>query len=194
MRTSMRSLFPLLFLLAIGMFSRAALGTENHSARHRAFRTALSPSIALSESLGESGALGYGLFAAYEFLLSPRFAIGLPLSYRISPGEPRLSQLSYGFLLKHYLREESGESASRILPYLEYGLMLQVSRLAGKSGSGTSHETRLAAGLEFPVAALGAERIYWDAGYHLSRLRYFDTPSLNLDRILFSLGIRWLLR
>ena len=129
---------------------------------------------------------GTGLFGAYEFYLKPSFAIGINLSYRYYAGDAALHQVGYGLLLKHYLGGTSKPNAT-FMPYVEYGLLLQINKISGRKGTGTAHDTRLSAGTDFRIA----KKIFFVEGaWHYSRLGLFEEPSERLDNLEFDIGYR----
>ncbi len=130
---------------------------------------------------------GTGLYGSYEFMLKPAFALGINLSYRYFTGAQALQQVGYGLLLKHYLANAEDESAFW-RPFVEYGLLLQISMISQVPGSATSHDTRLSAGSDFNI--LG-EWFFAEASYHYSRARFFDTIALSLDNMEIDMGWRY---
>jgi len=127
---------------------------------------------------------GYGLMGSYEFLLSDHVSIALIVSYRHYPGNRPLNQLGGGVLLRHYI---PFLSRNTFRPYLSYGLLLQLSSLSGHLRSSTSHDTRLTAGSDFKISRIP---LFLEASYHISRLRFLNIDSLNLDYWEFSTGWR----
>ncbi len=131
--------------------------------------------------------VGTGLFGAYEFFLKPSFVIGINLSYRYYPGESHLHQVGYGLLLKHYLGGTKSPD-STVMPYVEYGLLLQINKLSTRKGTGTAHDTRLSAGTDFRIA----KKIFFvEASYHYSRLGLFEQVAERLDNVEFDVGYRY---
>jgi hypothetical protein len=173
-------LVPLLLLVCTSTAFSAAFSPE------RAARIGFSTPLLLESPLADSGRTGGGMNGIYEFVLSPRFSIGIDLAYRVFPGSRSLHQLGYGLMLKHYIATCSCEK-SDFRPFVEYGLLLNVSRRSGVSGSGTAHDTRLTAGADFSFA--GAP-LYATLSYHYSRLQYFGTSPLNLDSVEPEIGWR----
>lgn len=131
--------------------------------------------------------VGTGMFGAYEFYLKPSFAIGINLSYRIHPGQADLHQVGYGLLLKHYLAGTSSPD-STFMPFVEYGLLLQMNFLSNRQGFGTAHDTRLSAGTDIRIAG---KIFYVEGSWHYSRLGLFDQPSERLDDLEFDFGYRY---
>jgi len=116
---------------------------------------------------------GVGAVVAYEFHLSPRFDIGIPLAYRFYPGERTTQQLGYGVTLKHFFSPR-WSTADGVYPFFDYGLLLQQSFIQGRTGSATSHDTRLGGGAVFRSAPIS---LFVDLGAHYSRLGFFDRES-----------------
>ena len=131
--------------------------------------------------------VGTGLFGAYEFFLKPSFVLGINLSYRFHPGESQLHQVGYGLLLKHYLGGTKS-TTSLFLPFVEYGLLLQMNFLSSRKGFGTAHDTRLSAGTDIRV---GKSFLFVEGSWHYSRLGLFDQKSERLDNIELDVGYRW---
>ncbi len=130
--------------------------------------------------------VGTGLFGVYEFYLKPSFAIGINLSYRLFPGETRLHQVGYGLMLKHYLAGMNSPD-SVFMPFVEYGLLLQINKLSNRQGTGTAHDTRLSVGTDFRIA----KKIFFvEASYHYSRLGLFEQPGEPLHNLEFDIGYR----
>jgi hypothetical protein len=135
----------------------------------------------------ELSRVGTGVFAAYEFFLKPSSVIGINLSYRYFPGKADLHQVGYGLLLKHYLGGMDSLD-STFMPYVEYGLLLQINKLSTRLGTGTAHDTRLSAGTDVRIS----QKIFFvEASYHYSRLGLFEQVSERLDNIEFNLGYRY---
>lgn len=130
--------------------------------------------------------IGTGIFAVYEFFLKPSATIGINLSYRVHPGESSLHQIGYGLMLKHYLAGTKSPN-STFLPFVEYGLLLQMNFLSNRKGSGTAHDTRLSAGTDIRV---GKRFLFVEGSWHYSRLGLFEQKSERLDTIEFDLGYR----
>jgi hypothetical protein len=133
---------------------------------------------------------GIGPSAVYEFLLSPRFSIGINLAYHWYLGQPQVSQLGYGLLLKHYFQQEQPRPGVR--PYLEYGLLLSSTRISDRDSYAIAHDTRLTAGLDFVIFKSLPVVFCFDATYHLSWIGFFNNPSYNLMAAEFVLGARYL--
>lgn len=131
--------------------------------------------------------VGTGVFGVYEFYLKPSFAIGINLSYRFFPGEARLHQVGYGLMLKHYLGGMSSPD-STFMPFVEYGLLLQINKLSGRQGTGTAHDTRLSAGTDIRIA----RKIFFVEGsWHYSRVGLFEQTAERLDNLEFDVGYRY---
>lgn len=151
----------------------------------RALRLAPSFQYLFSRGFENVPQAGTGIFAAYEFLLTPSFNLGINLSYRIFPGKERLQQIGYGLLLKHYLAGTAPSAA--VSPFVEYGLLLQGSMTSARKGAATSHDTRLSAGSDFKL--LG-QILFVEASYHYSRAGFFELPAVKLDNLELELGWR----
>jgi hypothetical protein len=131
--------------------------------------------------------IGTGLFGAYEFYLKPSFAIGINLSYRYHPGNAHLHQIGYGLLLKHYLGGTSNPD-SVFMPFVAYGLLLQINMISTRTGSGTAHDTRLSAGTDIRIAG---KIFFIEGAWHYSRLSLFEKKSEQLDNLEFDIGYRY---
>lgn len=151
----------------------------------RALRLAPSFQYLFSRAFDGVSQAGTGVFTAYEFILSPKFNLGINLSYRIFPGKERLQQLGYGLLLKHYLAGTAPGAA--VSPFFEYGLLLQSSRISTRPGAATSHDTRLSVGSDFK---LFGRVLFVEASYHYSRAGFFELPAVKLDNFELELGWR----
>lgn len=169
-----------LFIFLFSVISQAQQGYT------RSYRMGLSWNHRSSEALAGSRLEGVGLSSAYEFNLNPRFTLGINLDYRSFAGEQGLTQLGYGLLMKHQWNLNI-EGSREIRPYLEYGLLMNVSRQKGRPRSGTSHDTKLGLGLNFNLADLP---LFIETSYHISRLSYFEQNALNLDYLQMTLGWR----
>jgi len=131
--------------------------------------------------------IGTGLFGAYECFLKPSFVIGINLPYRFYPGQARLPQVGYRLMLKHYLAGMNSPD-STFMPYVEYGLLLQINKVSGRQGTGTAHDTRLSAGTDFRIA----KKIFFvEASWHYSRLGLFEQTGERLDNLEFDVGYRY---
>ncbi|HTV18590.1 MAG TPA: hypothetical protein VMG12_07970 [Polyangiaceae bacterium] len=127
---------------------------------------------------------GVGASATYEFHISPRFNIGFALAYRVYPGSTSVHQLGYGAKLKHFF-SAAWSDQDGVFPYLDYGLLLQQTFVAERSGSAVSHDTRLGGGAV--VREWGIPMFIGVAG-HYSRLQYFDTESRWIPYLEVELG------
>jgi hypothetical protein len=153
----------------------------------RAIRIGPSFQVLLFRPFEQTAQLGTGLFGAYEFYLTPAFALGINLSYRFHPGAEPLHQLGYGLLLKHYLAGARSPDAV-FMPFLAYGLLLQMSFQGGHEGNGTSHDTRLSAGTDLRL--LGTI-FFIEGAWHYSRLGLFEGPTYKLDSVEIDAGWRY---
>ncbi len=163
-------------------------GAEHDPATNKGRRLSIGPSAMVlleRDALKEHGQHAYGVQSLYEFVQTPRFSLGLDLTYRLfTGGAKRASQLRYGLIMKHDLAEMTfATQAWR--PYIAYGLLLQVLRREGMRGDGTAHDTKLAMGMSVVNG-------WWlEAAYHISRLRYFNTNAVRLDYIEANGGYMW---
>lgn len=174
----------MLKLFLILLTCASALATSTATATPTKFlRIGLGTPILLAPPFDDqSNSTGASVSAVYERAITDRFSIGIDLAYRRFGGAIVLSQLGYGLLLKHGF-----ETGWGFRPFLEYGLLLQVTRRENVEGSGTSHDTKLGLGVEGSVMTLP---LFVDASYHFSRLRYFETASTQLDYFDFRVGAR----
>jgi hypothetical protein len=127
---------------------------------------------------------GFGAVVAYEFHISQRFNLGLALAYRLYPGEQATQQIGYGATLKHFFSPRWA-TADGIYPFIDYGLLLQQSVVEGRSGSATSHDTRLGGGAVFRSAPIA---LFLDAAGHYSRLGFFDRQSQAIPYVEVEFG------
>jgi hypothetical protein len=131
--------------------------------------------------------LGVGLKMNYEFILTPHTTLGIHLAPRYFPDRTaQLVQLGYGLILRHtFLRPEA-----KLRPYLEYGLLLQLSWFPGYlTGTGTSHDTRLCVGFDSKWSK--KVPMFFEIAYDYSRLSYFGQSSQPVDRIEIDLGFEY---
>ncbi len=177
---------PLALAAAHLLLVSSTAGAQSEPNPTRALSVGVSATMLTSEPALGSRAVAPGVSGTYEFLVSPRFGIGLHASYRVHPTETRLSQLIYGALLRHRL----GDPLGPLTPFLEYGLLVSMNFLEGRPGSGIAHDTKLGGGAEFDC--LGQR---WSAGlaYHIGRLGFFEAPALRLNAIELELAwtTRW---
>ena len=157
-----------------------------HAGNH-ALRLAPTYQLLTGSPFAGTGNDGTGLTSTWERMLTDKFGFGINLAWRTFPAGQAMTQIGYGLVLKHYLNGE-GARGEGIRPFLEYGLLLQISTLAGRAGSGTSHDTRLTAGADLPL--FGAP-LYGAASYHFSTLRYFENPSIDLNYLGLEFGVRF---
>lgn len=138
---------------------------------------------------GGSSPGGLGLSATYEFLLSPRFALGIPLGYRQHLGSEAIGVLVYGLLLKHYLlAPPEGGTPAPVRPYLQYGLLQQLIRQSGHGGTAVAYDAGLMAGADL---ALGPLPLFVEAAFHFSHLSFFDLAARNQSYLEASAGVRF---
>jgi hypothetical protein len=132
---------------------------------------------------GKSSDAGPGLDGAYEFLLSPRFAIGIALGYRQYFGSEAAGAIVYGMVLKHYLLAEPGT----VRPYLQYGLLQQLIHQRGHDGTAVAYDAGLMAGTDF---AAGALPLFVEGAFHVSHLSFIDVAARNQSYFALSAGAR----
>jgi hypothetical protein len=127
---------------------------------------------------------GTGVSGSYEFHVSRTFNLGLPLAYRLYPGERVTQQLGYGVTLKHFFSPRWA-TIDGVYPFLGYGLLIQQSFVEGRSGSAASHDTRLGGGVLFRT-----EPLAWfvDVGAHYSRLHFFEQESEIIPYLEVAVG------
>jgi hypothetical protein len=153
----------------------------------RSLRIGPSVQVLLYKPFEKTAIVGPGIFGAYEFYLSRKFALGINLSYRLHTGAEQLHEIGYGLLLKHYLAGTDSPD-SIFMPYLSYGLLLQLAFQTGHKGSGTAHDTRLSAGTDFRIAK---QIFFVEGAWHYSRLKLFESSQYKLDYLEFDLGWRY---
>jgi len=153
----------------------------------RSLRVGASFQAQLYKPFENTGPFGPGIFSAYEFFLSPSFALGINLSYRFYPGADQAHQLGYGLLMKHYLAGTKSPDAV-FMPFLAYGLLLQITWQSDHKGSGTSHDTRLSAGTDL---RLFKQIFFVEGAWHYSRLGLFESPTYKLDYLEVDVGYRY---
>ena len=146
----------------------------------------LAPSyqVLFTDTFVPSAQHGPGLSAGYEFHLTPTFNVGLTLAYRIYPGAQATHQLGYGTILKHFFNDQWA-SQDGLHPFLDYGLLLQQTFVNGRSGSATSHDTRLGAGA---VVQINGVQLFACVAGHYSRLQYFDIKSTWIPYVESQVG------
>ncbi|MCM2276491.1 MAG: hypothetical protein NDJ89_00250 [Oligoflexia bacterium] len=172
-------------LLGLLALTRALAARADESAEPtRGWRLGATYQSLLGAPFAGGASAGPGLSVSYEFKFKRTTSVDMAFSYRDYGGEPRLSQMGYGFGLRHALLSLASPAFT---PFLSYGLLFQVSRLGGHSGSGTSHDTALGFGADFVVADVP---LFAAAHYHYTRLRFFDTGPFNMDYAELALGWR----
>lgn len=201
----MNKLITIAFALLIGITAEAQTNNANSTMVNevkatidgalnpRSYRVGVSWNSALDDGFWGASPQAPGVLGVYEFNITPRFTLGIDLEYRRflqGISKEKVSQLGYGLLLKHSLPGllSGGESPASWTPYLEYGLLMNVSRRDGEVRSGTSHDTRLTVGVDFLLRELPA---FADLSYHYSKLDYFDQPRVDLDFVQLSFGFRF---
>ena len=165
--------------LALAGFLQAA-----PSSASRNMRLGVSVAQFVDNEIGPAHAPLMGFVFRYEFVMSPRFNLGIHTSYRYAQNDRHaLHQFVYGLILQHYL----GAREAALPIYLSYGLLLQVALVNKVEGHGTAHDTRLAVGTDFDW--LGYKN-FSELAYHYSRLHYFSTTSHSLDHVELVYGMR----
>lgn len=144
------------------------------------FQISLQPAV-----FPRASQLGPGLELVYEYVLSPRFVIGVNMAARFHPGDESMEQLGYGLLLKHYF---DGDDQAGFRPFVEYGLLMQIVWASNHYGSGVAHDTRLGAGFDFRI---GGVPLYYATSFHFSTAKLFDSETYGLNRVEMALGVRF---
>lgn len=180
------------FLWNIIFFSSLGFSQEIKTAT-RSYRLGFSQNSFLGSGVDGASQSGQGVVGVYEFNLTPRFTIGIDLEYRaFAPKQEgrQTSQLGYGLLLKHSFPRGASEGLlpGEFTPYLEYGLLMNVTRIAEYPHAGTSHDTRLAGGGDFLIKD---HPVFVDLSYHYSKLDYFTQPRVDLSYLQLSFGWRF---
>jgi hypothetical protein len=167
--------------IALGTVAQAAVPND---APTRSVWVAPTYDYLATDAFEPSSRHGFGATAVYEFHISPRFNLGLPLAYRLYPGKQTTQQLGYGVTLKHFFSSHWA-TVDGVYPFVDYGLLLQQSFVEGRSGSAVSHDTRLGGGAVFRTAPLS---FYVDVGVHYSRLNFFEHESTFIPYVDVQLG------
>jgi hypothetical protein len=167
--------------LVLGTVAQAAVPND---APTRSVWVAPTYDYLATDAFEPSSRHGFGATAVYEFHISPKFNLGLPLAYRLYPGERATQQLGYGVTLKHFFSSRWA-TVDGVYPFVAYGLLLQQSFVEGVGGSAVSHDTRLAGGAVFRSAPLA---LYFDLGGHYSRLDFFEHESRFIPYVDVQLG------
>lgn len=144
----------------------------------------LSYQYLFTDALAPASRHGVGFWASYEFHVSPRFLVGLPLAYRGYPGEGGAHQIGYGVTLRHLFSNDWARGR-KVYPFIDYGLLQQQTFAPGHSGVAVSHDTRLGGGAVF--GQLGFP-LFLAASAHLSRLEFFDVETEWIPFVDVSLG------
>ena len=181
----------LLTLLLFGFVEHSLAAEKSWLPENRQVRVGLSAGQFLSDDLGVRTQL-FGPMLRYEFVINPRFHLGLQTSYRYGNLETEdgkaskhLYQLAYGTVFQHRLG-----MAEALSPfYVSYGLLMQVIKEEGVVGRGTAHNTRMALGAELSFAQNTAVN-FVELAYNYSRLHYFGTDEKSLDYLELNLGVR----
>jgi len=155
------------------------------AARSRALKLGLCAQIWISQPFaGDTSRAGPCAVGVYEFLLSPRSALGIEGGYRQFFGADRISELVYGLVLKHYLFEPSPAAAA--LPYLQYGLLQRIARQRGREGAAVMYDAGLMAGTDLyrPVP------LFFELAVHVSHLTSLGDGSRNASYFEMVAGTR----
>ena len=154
-------------------------------AKTRALKLGLSAQIFISQPFtGDTSQAGPGVIGVYEFLLSPRSALGIEGGYRQFFGADRISELVYGLVLKHYLLEPSPSAVA--LPYLQYGLLQRIARQRGRKGAAVMYDAGLMAGADLYLLA----PLFFELAFHLSHLTSLGDDSRNASYFEVVAGTR----
>ena len=144
------------------------------AAKTRALKLGLCAQILISEPFtGDTSRAGPGVIGVYEFLLSPRSALGIEGGYRQFFGADRISELVYGLVLKHYLLEPSPSAA--VVPYLQYGLLQRIARQRGRKGAAVMYDAGLMAGADLYLIA----PLFFELAFHVSHRTSLGDDSRN---------------
>jgi len=173
----------LIALFILGLAAQAVAIPETPT---RSFWLAATYEFLATSAFEPSSRHGFGVRGEYEFHLSPRFNLGLPLAYRIYPGEQVTQQLGYGVTLKHFF-SSNWATADGVYPFVDYGLLVQQSFIQGREGSAVSHDTRLGGGVVLQSAPFS---LFCDLAAHYSRLSFFDRESRAIPYV--EVGAGWL--
>ena len=169
-------------LLARGASAQTA-ATPEAAAPTRAIKVGLCAQWLPSNPFGGSSAAGPGIIGVYEFLLSPRFSLGIEGGYRQYFGGAAVNQLVYGLVLKHGFLEP----ASAVRPYLQYGLLQQISRQNGHQGASVSYDAGLMAGADFRAFV----PLFLEVAFHVSHLSAIDAQARSVSYFEVVSGTRW---
>jgi hypothetical protein len=153
----------------------------------RALKVGLGAQWLPANPFGDSRAAGPCLVGAYEFLLSPRFALGIVGGVRQFFGREAANQLVYGLVLKHGLREPLPAVSFR--PYLQYGLLQQISRQAGHTGASVSYDAGLTAGADLLVGL--PVPLFAEVAFHVSHLSAIDAQARSASYFEVLVGPRF---
>lgn len=156
------------------------------AAKTRALKLGLSAQIFVSQPFtGDTSQAGPGVIGVYEFLLSPRSAIGIEGGYRQFFGADRISELVYGLVLKHYLLEPSPSAAA--LPYLQYGLLQRIAQQRGRKGAAVMYDAGLMAGTDLYLLA----PLFFELAFHVSHVTSLGDDSRNASYFELVAGTRF---
>lgn len=177
-------------LLLAALTGAARAGEAVEPAPTRALKLGASAQYLVGNPFaGKSSDSGPGLTATYEFLLSPRFALGIALAYHQYFGSEAVEQLVYGLVLKHYLLAPPppGGPAPALRPYLQYGLLQELIHQNGHAGTAVAYDAGLMAGADF---ALGPLPLFVEGAFHVSHLSFIDLAPRNQSYLELSAGAR----
>jgi hypothetical protein len=155
------------------------------AAKTRALKLGLCAQVFISQPFtGDTSQAGPCVIGVYEFLLSPRSALGIEAGYRQFFGADRISELVYGLVLKHYLLEPSPSAAA--LPYLQYGLLQRIARQRGREGAAVMYDAGLMAGTDVHLLA----PLFFELAFHISHLTALGDESRNASYFEMVAGTR----
>jgi len=184
-----------LFFVPLVLFARVVCAQGNPppepvapaaaAAKTRALKLGLCAQILISQPFtGDTSKAGPCVIGVYEFLLSPRSALGIEAGYRQFFGADRVSELVYGLVLKHYLLEPSPSAAA--LPYLQYGLLQRIARQRGREGAAVMYDAGLMAGADLHLLA----PLFLELAFHISHLTSLGADSSNASYFEVLAGTR----
>ena len=148
----------------------------------REFRVGMSAIQMPFDGLDVGSKFGFGPTTYYDIAISQRSILAIHLAYRTIPGDKDIGQMGYGLVMQHQVAE-----TAFLRHQISYGLLMQVVRVEGESGSGTAHDTRFAYGLDFGTT----RSLFSEVSYHYSRLRHFGEEDKGLDFVEWAFGYRF---
>jgi hypothetical protein len=157
-------------------------------ARTRAVRLGICTQILVSRPFaGDTSRASACAVGVYEFLLSPRFALGIEGGYRQFFGAARISELVYGLVLEHHLLEPS--PSATVVPYVQYGLLQRLARQRGSQGAAVLYDAGLTAGSDLNLLA----PLFVELAFHVSHLSALGADSRNASyfEVVAGTHLRW---